>query len=74
MAHSDLLRKFADLAFDESAETPWRESQRTEPDKVDVAGVPGEESQNGLFESAGESVLIDEKILSERAEIGADWD
>jgi hypothetical protein len=52
-AHSDLLRKFTDLAFDESAEVRWQESQRTEPDKTDGGPVAESGLQNELFESSG---------------------
>jgi hypothetical protein len=52
-AHSDLLRKFTELAFDESAEVRWQESQRTETDNIDVEPVAETDSQNDLFESGG---------------------
>jgi hypothetical protein len=52
MAHSDLLRRFTDLAFDESAEMRWQESRRPEADNVD-AGAPETDLQNELLESSG---------------------
>ena len=38
-AHSALLRKFTDLAFDESAEMRWQESRPTEADNIEVGPV-----------------------------------
>ena len=35
-ADSALLRKFTDLAFDESAESRWQESRPAEADNIDV--------------------------------------
>ncbi len=35
-AESGLLRKFTELAFDESAESRWQESQPAEADNLDV--------------------------------------
>jgi hypothetical protein len=52
MAHSDLLRKFTDLAFDESAEPRWQTSQRTEAESINVGPVTETYLQNELFESA----------------------
>jgi hypothetical protein len=49
--YSDLLRKLTDLAFDESAEVRWQESQRTEADNIDVEPVAETDSQNDFFES-----------------------
>jgi hypothetical protein len=37
--HAGLLRKFTYLAFDESAEMRWQESQSTEADNIDVGLV-----------------------------------
>jgi hypothetical protein len=50
-AHSDLLRKFTELAFDESADVRWQHSQRAEADIIDVQ--PGTEAdlQSDLFAS-----------------------
>jgi hypothetical protein len=53
VAHSDLLRKFTDLAFDESAETRWQESQRTEGDNVDVGPPTETDLQDELIEASG---------------------
>jgi hypothetical protein len=36
-AHSALLRKFTELAFDESAEARWQESRPAEADNIDVS-------------------------------------
>ncbi|HEX4119508.1 MAG TPA: hypothetical protein VH619_02675 [Verrucomicrobiae bacterium] len=52
-AHSDLLRKFTELAFDESVAVRWQESQPTEADNIDVGPVTETESQNDLIESSG---------------------
>jgi hypothetical protein len=52
-AHSALLRKFTDLAFDESAEMRWQESQSAEADNIDVGSAPGTELQNDLIEASG---------------------
>jgi hypothetical protein len=48
-AHSALLRKFTELAFDETAEVRWQESQRTETDNIDVEPVAETDSQNDFF-------------------------
>jgi hypothetical protein len=53
MAHSDVLWKFTDHAFDESAEMRWQESQRGEGDNVDVGSRTETDMQNELFESLG---------------------
>jgi len=52
-AHSALLRKFTDLAFDESAEVRWRESSPAEADNIDVGPVNGMSLQNDLAEPSG---------------------
>jgi hypothetical protein len=52
-AHSALLRKFTDLAFDESAEVRWQESRATEADNIDVGPATGTDLQNDLIESSG---------------------
>ena len=52
-AHGALLRKFTDLAFDESAEVRWQESQPTEADNFDVGPAPETDLQNDLIEASG---------------------
>jgi hypothetical protein len=49
---SDLLRKFIDIVFDESAQVRWQESQRTGPDNLEVAPDTDRDLQNDLFESS----------------------
>ena len=49
-AHSDLLRKFTDLAFGEIAGMRSQESQRMESDNVDVVKVTGPDLQSELLE------------------------
>ncbi len=49
-AHSDLLRKFTELAFDESAESRWREAQLTDEDNIDVGPILELGLQGELFE------------------------
>jgi hypothetical protein len=51
-AHSDLLRKFTELAFDESAETRGLESKRVETDNTDVGPGTEANAQTDLFESS----------------------
>ncbi len=51
-AHSDLLRKFTELAFDESAETRWQESHREKSDNINVGPRAETDLQNDLFGSA----------------------
>jgi hypothetical protein len=51
-AHSALLRKFTDLAFDESAEVRWQESQPTEADNIDVGPASETDLQNDLIETS----------------------
>jgi len=53
MAQSDLLRKFTDLAFDESVKVRWQESQRAEADDINVGAVTKRDMQNDLFEPSG---------------------
>ena len=48
-AHSDLLRKFQEIAFDKSAETRWQESQRTKADNINARPVTKTELQYDLF-------------------------
>jgi hypothetical protein len=54
-AHSALLRKFTDLAFDESAEVRCQESMPTEADNIDVEPVTETALQNDLTEASGNS-------------------
>jgi hypothetical protein len=52
MAQSDLLRKFQEIAFDESAQMRWEESQRAETDNRE--GPPTEtDLQDELIEASG---------------------
>jgi hypothetical protein len=50
--HLPLLRKFTDLAFDESAEMRWRESQPTEADNMDVGPATETDLQSDLIEAS----------------------
>ena len=52
-AHSGLLRKFTELAFDESAEMRWEESRPTEADNIDVGLVTETDLRDDLFEPSG---------------------
>jgi hypothetical protein len=53
-AQSALLRRFTDLAFDESAEMRWQESRRlTEADNIDVGPATEMDSQSDLLEVSG---------------------
>jgi hypothetical protein len=52
-AHSALLRKFTDLAFDESAAVRWQESQPTEADNIDVGPPTETDLQDELIEASG---------------------
>jgi hypothetical protein len=52
MAHSDLLRKFTDLAFDEVAEARWEASRRNEADNIDVESVEETAVQDDLIEAS----------------------
>ena len=51
--HAALLRKFTELAFDESAAMRWEESQPTEADNIDVGPATGTDLENDLFEASG---------------------
>jgi hypothetical protein len=52
-AHSALLGKFTELAFDESAEMRWQESRPTEADNIDVGLATETDLQNDVMESSG---------------------
>jgi hypothetical protein len=52
-AHSSLLRKFTDLAFDESTAVRWQESQPTEADNIDVGPATATDVQADLVEASG---------------------
>jgi hypothetical protein len=52
-AQAGLLRKFTELAFDESAEVRWEESRPTEADNIDLGPLTETELQNDLLESTG---------------------
>jgi hypothetical protein len=52
-AHSALLRKFTELAFNESAEMRWQESRPTEADNMDVGPATETDLQRDLIEGAG---------------------
>jgi len=47
---SALLRKFTELAFDETAAMRWQETQQPEADNIDVGPVT--EAENDLFETS----------------------
>jgi hypothetical protein len=47
-----LLRKFTDLAFDESAAVRWQEAQPTEADNIDVGPATESDLQNDLIEAS----------------------
>jgi hypothetical protein len=49
--HSALLRKFTELAFDETAAMRWQEAQQPESDNIDVGPVT--EAEKNLFETSG---------------------
>ena len=51
-AHAALLRKFTELAFDESAEMRWQESRQTEADNIDVGPATETDLQSDLIESS----------------------
>jgi hypothetical protein len=53
IAHSDLLRKFTGLAFDESAEVRWQESQQAAKDNTDAGLVAEGDLKHDLFEASG---------------------
>jgi len=53
-ARSGLLRKFTELAFDESAEMRWEESNRpTEADNIDAGPATETDLQSDLIEASG---------------------
>jgi len=52
-AHSALLRKFTELAFDEAAEMRWQESRSMEADNIDVGPATETDLQSDLIEGAG---------------------
>ena len=53
-AQSALLRKFTELACDESAEMRWQESERpVEADNIDVGPVTETDLQSDLMEAPG---------------------
>ena len=52
-AHSDLLRKLTDLAFDESAEMRWQASRPAEADNMDVGPARETDLQSDLMEASG---------------------
>jgi hypothetical protein len=52
-AHSALLGKFTELAFDEAAEARWQESRPTEADNIDVGPATGPDLQGDLMEASG---------------------
>jgi hypothetical protein len=52
-AHSDLLRKFTELAFDEAAEARWQESRPAEADNMDVGPATETDLQGDLMEAPG---------------------
>jgi hypothetical protein len=49
-AHSDLLQKFTELAFEEASETRCHESQRTEADNINLHPVNEPDLQNDWIE------------------------
>jgi hypothetical protein len=53
VTNAGLLRKFTDLAFDESAAVRWQEAQPTEADNIDVGPATETDLQNDLIESSG---------------------
>jgi hypothetical protein len=53
-ADSALLRKFMDLAFDESAEVRWQESRPREADNMDVGPAAETDLQSDLMEASGD--------------------
>ncbi|MGD0412668.1 MAG: hypothetical protein ABSC18_13315 [Verrucomicrobiota bacterium] len=53
-AHSDLLRKFTELAFDEAAEMRWQESRPAEADNIDVGPAGETDVQSDLMEASGD--------------------
>jgi len=55
MAQSDLLRKFTDLAFDDSAKTRWLEAEQKGADGMDLEAKTELELESGLFERSENS-------------------
>ena len=53
-AHSGLLRKFTELAFDEAAEARWQESRPIEADNIDVGPATETDLQSDLMEASGD--------------------
>jgi hypothetical protein len=53
-ADSALLRKFTELAFDESAEARWQESRPAEADNIDVGPATETDLQSDLMEASGD--------------------
>jgi hypothetical protein len=51
-ADSALLRKFMELAFDESAEMRWQESRPMEADNIDVGPAIETDLQSDLMEAS----------------------
>jgi len=51
-AHSALLGKFTDLAFDEAAEARWQESRPTEADNIDVGPATETDLKSDLIEAS----------------------
>ena len=49
---SALLRKFTDVAFDESAAVRWQEAQPSEADNIDVGPLTETDLQNDLIEAS----------------------
>ena len=52
-AHSDLLRTFTELAFDEPAEARWQETRPMEADNIDVGPATEPDLQSDLMEASG---------------------
>jgi hypothetical protein len=51
-AHSDLLRKFTELASDEAAEMRWEETRPAEADNIDVGPATETDLQGDLMEAS----------------------
>jgi hypothetical protein len=51
-AHSALLGKFTELAFDEAAEARWQESRPMEADNIDVGPATETDLQSDLIEAS----------------------
>jgi hypothetical protein len=52
-AHSALLVKFTELAFDEAAEMRWQESRPAEADNIDVGPATETDLQGDFIEASG---------------------